>query len=210
MKGFPRVLLWCLTALSMVLSQGLWHPAAAQDNKPPELRLDVKRPVILPEAAANLCPPGSATLYRQGRRICIKCPSDYSAVEMGDDLACMRSQARPGMRTPDGYQPEFKPLASDGRCPVGLKPVTLHGKKYCVQCKPGYRYHPYYGQGKCITCTGAESLNEIGGKIMCLTCPTGSQMVGTYPSSNMSCVCTSPKVFAWGSQGYGCYSPPAP
>jgi hypothetical protein len=206
MKGSLMLLMFGLLALIMEAGIVISVPDTSTGQQVGQIKSDIKDPTILKEGQNNLCPADSATLYLSGRRVCAKCEPMYTAVEQNGRVICIRSEVQPKMRIPDGYQPEFVPLTQDGRCPINHQPVTLYGKKLCVQCKPGYRYHPYYGQGRCITCPQGQSLNEIGGKIMCLDCPRGSILVGTHPPSNLTCVCPNPMVFAWGDHGYGCYS----
>ena len=205
MRGSLMVLRVCLLGLAMAVGLGISVPTISIGQEAGKLKPDIKNPVILKEGQNNLCPVGCATIYLSGRRVCAKCEPEYTAIEQDGRVICIRSEVRPKMRVPDGYTPEFVELTRDGRCPQNHQPVVLHGKKLCIKCSPGYRYHPYYGQGRCVACPQGQSLNEIGGKIMCLECPRGSMLVGTYPPSKLTCVCPNPMVFAWGEHGYGCY-----
>ena len=201
-----RLLFRGFTLLMLIMAP--WQSASAQEKKPAGFKPDVQNPQFLPQSNNGLCPPGAATLYISGAKICAKCNTDYAAVEDQGKVVCIRERMHPMMREPDGYQPEFKNVDSRGDCPYPLTLITLHGRKFCVQCKAGYRYHDYYGQGRCVTCNQDEPLGETGGKIMCLKCPGNSKLVGTYPPSSTFCACDYPMIFGWGDKGYGCYPPP--
>ena len=186
----------------------LCYSVLAQEQKPVGFKPDFQNPQILPQGNDGQCPPGSASLFISGNRICAKCDNDYAAVESEGKIICIRERIHPSTRVPDGYQPEVKNVDSRGNCPYPLTLITLQGKKFCMQCKTGYRYYPDNGRGRCVACDKDESLGEIDGKIMCLKCPETSRMVGTYPPSTLFCVCDYPMIFGWGDKGYGCYPPP--
>jgi hypothetical protein len=195
--------------LMLLACPGGWDIAQAQEKGKAGFKQDLRTPKLLQEGKDQQCPPGSATIYISGRRVCAQCPPDYTAVDEGGKVTCLRSKIRPRMRVPDGYQPKFKALNSKGGCTMPFKLAELPGKKACVKCKPGYRYHPYYSQGRCLICKKGESLNEIGGKIMCLSCPVNARMVGYYGRVGADCVCDGGQVFGWSDMGYGCYPMPA-
>ena len=199
--------------LAMLLAlPAIWSPAWAGQAQPAQVKLDTQTPVIRPPDAKNLCPPNFATFHLPGGTRCAQCGQGYTALVSRGSIICVRGETRPLMRVPDGYQPEFHQPDAKGGCPRHLQYIELPGRKACVQCKPGHRFHPYYGQGRCVTCKkGGESLEEIGGKIMCLSCPGNSSMVGRgRPGGPYESVCTCRDggVFGWGPQGYGCYPLP--
>ena len=191
--------------LISLAGSGDWSSSFAQEKNKTGFKQDLKAPRFLQEKANHQCPHGSATLYISGRKVCAKCPPDYSAIKEKGRVICIRSTLRPTMRIPDGYQPDFQQVNQKGKCLGHMKAVKLNGKKLCTKCKPGYRYHPYYGQGRCLICKKHESLTEVGGKIMCLSCPGNISLMGRYSSPNKDCVCSQGKVFGWGEKGYGCY-----